>query len=197
MRKSKELKFMQIYSFRKTNCISVSRKKESTILALLFCIGFLFLFLNIRLMNDNELLDNIEFERRALVYLKENKNVLVKQELVNIAIKTLVVIEDKKVIVDKAKSRISCYNSVSGQTDGSPWITSSGYRLKIGDKIVANNYYKFGTKLSIDGVIYEVQDRMNRRYGKYNVDIWFGGKVMVKDCIQFGVRYLDVKVIPR
>lgn len=75
------------------------------------------------------------------------------------------------------------YNSEVGQTDNSPFITASNQIVRNG--IVANNCQPFGTKVEIDNKIFEVQDRMNSRYGCNIFDIWFENK---QDALNWGKR---------
>lgn len=98
-------------------------------------------------------------------------------------------------VVNIVQGRVTCYNSMVEQCDNDPWITASNHHLKEGDKIVANNYYAFGTKVEIDNVIYEVQDRMNARYGKDDFDIWFGGEERYEECLEFGTKNMVVKIL--
>ena len=64
---------------------------------------------------------------------------------------------------------ISAYNPVWWQCDSTPDITASGKKVKEG--YIANNCLPFGTIVVIDGKHYEVQDRMNSRYGCEYFDI--------------------------
>jgi 3D (Asp-Asp-Asp) domain-containing protein len=82
---------------------------------------------------------------------------------------------------------VTGYNSLPEQTDDTPFITASGQRTR--DGIVANNCLKFGSKVVIKGKIYEVQDRMNRRYKCNHYDIWMEH---YDDAIKFGAQRLDV-----
>lgn len=68
------------------------------------------------------------------------------------------------------EGRITMYNSVPEQTDDTPFHTASGKYVRQG--IVANNCLPFGSKVIIAGAVYEVQDRMNSRYGCEYFDIW-------------------------
>jgi len=71
----------------------------------------------------------------------------------------------KKVVL----ANLSAYNPVAAQCDSTPDITASGKKVRAG--YVANNCLPFGTIVEIDGKHYEVQDRMNRRYGCKYFDI--------------------------
>lgn len=82
---------------------------------------------------------------------------------------------------------VTAYNSLPEQTDDTPFETASGERTR--DGIVANNCLKFGTKVVINGKTYEVQDRMNKRYGCERYDIWMEYK---SDAVHFGTQKLEV-----
>ena len=86
--------------------------------------------------------------------------------------------------------RIYGYSSTKDQTDSTPFITANGSRVKSG--IVANICLPFGTRLQINNNIYEVQDRMNSRYGCDTWDIWFETK---QEAINWGKRYLDIIIL--
>lgn len=95
-------------------------------------------------------------------------------------------------IVNKGEILASAYNSLPGQTDGSPWTTASGTRCREG--VVASNHFPIGTKLMIEGYkgkVFVVEDRMNRRYKK-KIDIWFRD---YDDAINFGVRRVKYYVL--
>ncbi len=86
----------------------------------------------------------------------------------------------------------TAYNSLSGQTDDSPWITASGTRCREG--VIAANHLPIGTKVIIDGFgdrIFTVEDRMNKRYNK-RIDIWFRH---YDDARKFGVRKIKYHVL--
>ena len=89
--------------------------------------------------------------------------------------------------IGEFEATITAYSSTIEQTDSTPFITASGKRVRKG--IIANNYYKFGTKIEIDGEIYEVQDRMSKKYNKYYFDIWMSSK---EEAIQFGKQTKQV-----
>lgn len=67
--------------------------------------------------------------------------------------------------------KIFGYSSTEDQTDGDPLVTASNQHVR--DGIIANNCKPFGTRVMHAGKIYEVQDRMNRRYGCDVWDVWF------------------------
>ncbi len=81
---------------------------------------------------------------------------------------------------------VTGYSSTPDQTDDTPFITASGQRVRLG--IVATNEFPFGILLLIDGLIYEVQDRTNARYG-YRIDIWFPTRA---EALAWGKRTLEI-----
>ncbi len=87
----------------------------------------------------------------------------------------------------------SAYNSVPGQTDGSPFRTASLTQTREG--VIASNYFPIGTKLRIPDhfgdQVFRVEDRMNPRYTK-TLDIWMEE---VSDAKQWGRRHIKVEVV--
>jgi len=90
------------------------------------------------------------------------------------------------------EATVTCYTSEVSQTDASPFTTASGHRLKAGDKVVANNQADFGSKVLVNGVVYQVEDRMNKKYDGSYFDIWFEDK---NECLKFGRRKMTVYLI--
>ena len=92
---------------------------------------------------------------------------------------------------------MTAYNSEVAQCDASPCITANGFNVcehGIEDTVAAN-FLKFGTKIQIPEMfgdrVFVVRDRMNQRYTD-RVDIWMQEK---QSAIQFGVRYMKIKVL--
>lgn len=79
------------------------------------------------------------------------------------------------------------YNAEEGQTDDSPTITASGEEVHEGG--IANNCLPFGSKVVIDGEVYTVNDRMNKRYGCNVFDIFLFDK---KESLKWGKKTKDV-----
>tara|TARA_Y100000310_G_C20515850_1_gene731144 strand:+ start:212 stop:673 length:462 start_codon:yes stop_codon:yes gene_type:complete len=88
------------------------------------------------------------------------------------------------------EARITAYTNRVGETDSTPDITASGQRVREG--IVANNCLEFGTMVEIWGERYEVQDRMNSRYGCENFDIF---TFDLEEAKRIGSRIANVKII--
>jgi 3D (Asp-Asp-Asp) domain-containing protein len=84
----------------------------------------------------------------------------------------------------------TAYTASVFQTDSSPMITASNISVRKG--IVANNCLPFGTKIKVNDAIYEIQDRMNQRYGCDNFDIFMTKYHKAKD---FGRQRLKYEII--
>jgi 3D (Asp-Asp-Asp) domain-containing protein len=77
------------------------------------------------------------------------------------------------------------YNAEKGQTDGNPRRTASGNEVREG--IAANNCLPFGTIIEVEGKgRFEIQDRMNKRYGCDDFDIFKENK---KDNFKKTLKY--------
>ena len=90
---------------------------------------------------------------------------------------------------ERVRAIVTAYTSSEDETDDTPHITASGERTR--DGIVANNCLKFGTVVEIDSRHYEVQDRLNKRYGCERFDIWMGTK---GEAFEWGRRELSVAI---
>lgn len=81
---------------------------------------------------------------------------------------------------------MTAYSSTVDQTDGDPFTTANGTRVK--DGIVAMNGIPFGTRIRIPELygdkVFIVTDRMNKRYTT-RVDIWMETR---EEAIQFGYK---------
>ncbi len=97
-------------------------------------------------------------------------------------------------IVKTMKMVITGYSSTEDQTDDTPFITASG--KKVTDGIIANNMLPFGTKIRIPELygnkIFTVEDRMHKRMGKYQADIWFPEYMQAK---KFGAKITEIEVL--
>jgi 3D (Asp-Asp-Asp) domain-containing protein len=90
----------------------------------------------------------------------------------------------------KVLAEVTAYSPSKDETDDSPFITASNRRVF--DGLVANNCLPFGTKVKIGDRIYEVWDRMNKRYGCENFDIFFWTK---KEALKWGRKKMWVEII--
>ena len=104
--------------------------------------------------------------------------------------------EDFKQTMDEVSERqvmngvITAYSSSVDETDDTPFITASNQKVRSG--IVANNCLKFGSKVEIDGDEYEVQDRMNKRYGCEHFDVWKESKA---EAVEHGRQFKQVAIL--
>lgn len=97
-------------------------------------------------------------------------------------------------VVRKMNVIITAYSSSPLETDGNPYMTAAGTRVKEG--IVANNMLPFGTKIKIPEIygnkIFVVEDRMNWKKGNYQVDIWFPERIQ---ALNFGAKRTYIEVL--
>lgn len=94
-------------------------------------------------------------------------------------------------IVSLEKTGIfTAYTAIVSQTDSTPTITASNQKVKEG--VVANNCLPFGTRIKVNDRIYEIQDRMNERYGcdKFDIYLW-----KHSEAIDFGMQTLKYEII--
>jgi 3D (Asp-Asp-Asp) domain-containing protein len=88
---------------------------------------------------------------------------------------------------------MTAYTSRPEETDSTPFITADGSHVR--DGIVAANFLPFGTKVRIPALfgdkIFEVHDRMNKRY-YYKMDFWMDDLGKAR---KFGVRYATIEVV--
>lgn len=82
----------------------------------------------------------------------------------------------------------TAYSSSPDQTDDTPDITASNKKVR--DGFVANNGLKFGTKVRLPDLygdkIFIVEDRMHKRKGVRQIDIWKPSYAAAKN---FGVKW--------
>jgi 3D (Asp-Asp-Asp) domain-containing protein len=96
--------------------------------------------------------------------------------------------------VNSFKVIVTAYSSSIWETQGDPFITASGERVR--DGIVANNLLSFGTKIRLPDIfgdkIFEVTDRMNSRKSSYHVDIWFPSR---ESALEFGAKLTEMEIL--
>ena len=97
---------------------------------------------------------------------------------------------ENNIVLQHKRGIFTAYTASVDETDSDPTITASNQEVRTG--IIANNCLPFGTRIKVNGKIYEVQDRMNGRYGCDKFDIYmcdhpdavaFGKKVMLYEII--------------
>ena len=87
---------------------------------------------------------------------------------------------------------VTAYNPVPEQTDDTPCISASGLNVcETSRNIVASNEFAFGTKLMIDGKVWEVQDRTHSKYD-YRIDLLMYD---YQEAIDFGKRTLKIEMV--
>lgn len=91
---------------------------------------------------------------------------------------------------------VTAYNPVSSQTDSTPCLTANGTEICTEHKnIIAANWLPFGTKVQIPDYfgdrIFEVQDRMNKRYSD-RIDVLMYDLTEAK---RFGKRKLRIIIL--
>lgn len=85
----------------------------------------------------------------------------------------------------------SGYSSTVAQTDGDPYTTAAGTRVR--DGVVAANFLPLGTRLLWGEKELVVEDRLNGRYDEtYMIDVWMPS---TEQALQFGVQLITVKVM--
>lgn len=84
----------------------------------------------------------------------------------------------------------TAYTASTAETDSTPTVTANNQEVRKG--IVANNCLPFGSRIVVNTEIYEIQDRMNARYGCDNFDIFMWD---YSDAINFGRQELHYEII--
>ncbi len=89
---------------------------------------------------------------------------------------------------------ITAYSSTPWETDGDPFITAAGTRVR--DGIIANNYLLLGTKVRIPEIygdkIFVVEDRMHWTKSNYHIDIWFPD---YWQALNFGAKTTYIEIL--
>lgn len=90
---------------------------------------------------------------------------------------------------------VTGYNSVPSQTDSTPNICAWNDKIRPNIVAISRDLEKHGltrnTKIIINGKVYTVLDKMNKRYKK-RIDIYFGGKDTIKEARNFGIKKLKI-----
>ena len=94
---------------------------------------------------------------------------------------------DGKTRIFKVTAYCACMKCC-GKTNG---ITASGTHATAGRTIATSTQFSFGTKLSINGVTYVVEDRGGAIQGD-RIDVYFETH---EQALQWGVKYLPVQVV--
>jgi len=103
-------------------------------------------------------------------------------------------IPEEKQQTRKINVVLTAYSSTPDQTDGSPYITAAGTRVRSG--IVANNVLPFGTEIKIPELYgnetFVVEDRLHWSKSNYHVDVWFPSRAQ---AIEFGAKRTYIEVL--
>lgn len=95
--------------------------------------------------------------------------------------------------VEIVQAQVSAYTSSPDETDDTPHITASGAVTRRGI-VACPSWLTFGTRVEIEGSIYECQDRMAGRYQTGNYfDVWVESK---HEAYEWGRRNLAVTLLP-
>lgn len=107
-------------------------------------------------------------------------------------------VKEEAEVVSKTLRTVTAYNAGDvAQCDSTPCIGASGKDickiLASGGKVVAANFVPLGSKLRINGEVYTVEDRMNKRYpNRVDIAMKLDEK---KRAISFGTQVLEVEII--
>ncbi|MBI4359234.1 MAG: 3D domain-containing protein [Candidatus Nealsonbacteria bacterium] len=97
-------------------------------------------------------------------------------------------------VLEKIDVVVTAYSSSVWETDDTPYLTAANTLTR--DGVVASNLLPFGTKIRIPELFGEktfvIEDRMNKRVGDFQIDIWFPTAWEAK---QFGVKYTHIETI--
>lgn len=86
---------------------------------------------------------------------------------------------------------VTGYSSTVDQTDGDPFTTASGAKVREGT--LASNFLPLGTTVRIGGRELVVEDRMNARFNDtYRADIWFGSR---QEAWDYGTRREMIEIV--
>lgn len=95
-------------------------------------------------------------------------------------------------VIEAMPAFVTAYTSSEDETDEDPWITASGERPGPGT-VACPSRYPFGTKVEIEGIDYECEDRMASRYrgGNY-FDVWHENR---GEALEYGRKTIEVLVL--
>lgn len=112
----------------------------------------------------------------------------------NSLIQTPIFLDQNNLNKQKMVVTVTAYSSSLWETDDTPYLTASGTFVREG--IVANNFLPFGTKIKIPDLfgekIFVVEDRMNPRFSKFQLDIWFPD---YQQALNFGKKITYIEIL--
>jgi len=168
----------------------LSKKNKEVILLLIIIIGLLGLFPW-----------NFNSKEEAIAELTIGKNTKESSSLPIIQQTSLLSLsspcQKTKTKAKKAiKVIVTAYSSSICETQGDPFITASGNRVR--DGIVANNLLPFGTEIKLPAIfgdkVFVVEDRMSSTKGYYHIDVWFPSR---KAALDFGAKLTEMEIISK
>ncbi len=146
-----------------------------------------------------ELMDRHQIGFQNQMTLKQNIAVLLICKSAVIAITFLILVNligegidtmSQEDMNQKKTGNFSAYTASVFETDSTPTITASNQQVR--DGVAANNCLPFGTIIKVNDKMYEIQDRMNERYGCDNFDIFMWDH---SEAIEFGRQMLSYEII--
>ena len=84
---------------------------------------------------------------------------------------------------------VSAYSSTPDQTDADPFINAANRHVRKGD-VACPRRLKLGTKVEIQGIVYECADRLAEKYDD-RFDIWMETR---EEANQWGIKKLEVTI---
>jgi 3D (Asp-Asp-Asp) domain-containing protein len=89
---------------------------------------------------------------------------------------------------------VTAYSSTVDQTDGDPFTTASGFRVR--DGVIAHNVLPFGTRVRFPDTfgdkVFVVLDRLHQSKGYYIADIWMPSREL---ALQWGAPILTMEIL--
>ena len=126
---------------------------------------------------------------------KEILNLSISQQTTLLSLNSIPSLKESD-ISKRIRVIVTGYSSSVWETQGDPFITASGNRVR--DGIVANNLLSFGTKVRLPEIfedkIFIVEDRMNSRKGHYHIDIWFPSREL---ALNFGSKLTEMEILTK
>ncbi len=102
--------------------------------------------------------------------------------------------ESELIVLERIQMTITAYSSSVWETDDTPYLTAANTQTR--DGVVASNLLPFNTKIRIPELfgdkVFVVEDRMNRRMGDFQIDVWFPSSELARN---FGVKYAHIETL--
>ncbi len=167
--------------------LAMLKLKNLRILNFLILMGIIVVFLLFLLAKETVMAEDFLNEEEMnfdLALLQENS--LIGQEST--------FVENDPEIIRRIRVIVTGYSSSIQETQGDPFITASGERVREG--IIANNLLRFDSKIRLPELFgnseFIVKDRMNSKKGYYHVDIWFPSR---QEALEFGSKLAVMEVL--